>query len=78
MVRWSIRVVLAAENDLLEVASDPGAGGAPGGAWGGTERLWEAARGTRDTNFLKFPKMFNLVLTSLARYLVAASKTLRI
>ena len=23
MVRWSVRVVLAAENDLLEVASDP-------------------------------------------------------
>ena len=25
MVRWSIRVVLVEENELLEVASDPGA-----------------------------------------------------
>ena len=29
MLRSSIRVVLAAENDLIEVAGDPGAGGAP-------------------------------------------------
>ena len=53
MVRKSIRVVLVAENDLIEVASDPGAEeprrSSPRGAWGGAERFWEAARGTGET-----------------------------
>ena len=46
---WSIRVVLVAENDLLEVASDPDAGGAPRLAEREAERFWEAAGGTRET-----------------------------